>query len=47
MSSAKILGFEHHTMKRKIKEALFIQKLNPSLNIQEKSYKLFLFNVPY
>ena len=46
-SNPKILGFEHHTMKRKIKEALFIQKLNPSLNIQEKSYKLFLFNVPY
>ena len=28
-------------MKRKIKEALFIQKLKPNLNVQEKSYKLF------
>ena len=30
--------------RRKIAEALFIQKMKPSLNIQEKSIKLELFN---
>ena len=47
LSTPKILGFEHNVMKRRIKEALFIQKLKPQLNIQEKSYNLFLFNVPH
>ena len=48
LDSPKILTFEHRLMKRRIKEALFIQKLKPSLNIKEKSYyKLFLFDVPY
>ena len=42
----KILTFEHKTFKRRIKEALHIQKIKPKLNIQEKSYKLFLFDVP-
>ena len=44
--SPKILSFEHNTFKRRTKEALSIQKINPKLNIQEKSYKLFLFDVP-
>ena len=39
----KILCFEHNVMKGRIKGALFIQKLKPTLNIKEKSYKLFLF----
>ena len=43
----KILAFEHKTCKRRIKEALFIQKKKPTLNVQEKSYKLFLFDVPH
>ena len=42
----KILAFEHKTVKRRIKEALYIQKLKPKLNVQENSYKLFLFDVP-
>ena len=35
-----IVAFEHHIMKRKIKEPLFIQQRNPTLNKQEKSYNL-------
>ena len=46
LDDPKLLAFEHNFMKRRIKEALFIQKLQPSLNIMEKSYKLFLFDVP-
>lgn len=41
-----ILGFEHYVMKRKVKEALFIQQHSPTLNKQEKSYNLYLFDVP-
>ena len=41
-----ILGCEQQRIKRLIKEALFIQKLRPSLNKQEKSYNLYLFDVP-
>ena len=46
LDSPKILAFEHKTFKRRMKEALHIQKLKPTLNIQELSYKLFLFDVP-
>ena len=46
LNNPKILTFEHNFMKRRIKEALFIQKLKPTLNIMENSYKLFLFDVP-
>ena len=46
IDNPKILAFEHKLCKRKIKEALFIQKKKPKLNVQEKSYKLFLFDVP-
>ena len=46
LDDPKLLAFEHNFMKRRIKEALFIQKLQPSLNIMEKSYKLFLLDVP-
>jgi len=42
----EILAFEQYTMKRRIKEALFIQERGSILNKQEKSYKLFLFDVP-
>ena len=46
LNNPEILAFEHNFMKRRIKEALFIQKLKPTLNIMENSYKLFLFDVP-
>ena len=46
LDEPKILAFEHNIMKRRIKEALFIQELNPTLNKQEKSYNLYLFGVP-
>ena len=46
VDTPKILGCEQHRIKRKIKEALFIQKLRPNLNKQEKSYNLYLFDVP-
>jgi len=46
LEEPKILAFEHYTMKRRIKEALFIQELGPTLNKQEKSYNLYLFGVP-
>ena len=37
-------GYRNNTSRRKIAEALFINKMKPSLNIQEKSVKLELFN---
>ena len=42
----KIIGTEYrkNTMKRKLSEALFIKELNPSLNKQENSVPLKLFN---
>ena len=46
LDEPKILAFEHNLMKRRIKEALFIQELGSTLNKQEKSYNLYLFGVP-
>ena len=42
----RIIGkdYKNITRTRKIAEALFIKKMEPSLNIQEKSIKLELFN---
>ena len=37
-------GFKNHKMKRKISEALLIKKYRPSLNKQENSVPLMLFN---
>ena len=37
-------GYRNNTSRRKIAEALFIKKMKPSLNIQDKSVKLELFN---
>ena len=37
-------GYRKDTMKRKLSEALFIKELNPTLNKQEKSVPLKLFN---
>ena len=37
-------GYGNNTSKRKTAEALFIKKMKTSLNIQEKSVKLELFN---
>ena len=37
-------GFGNNTHKRKINQALMIKRFKPSLNIQEKSFKLQLFN---
>ena len=37
-------GYRKKTMKRKLSEALFIKELNPTLNKQEKSVPLKLFN---
>ena len=37
-------GYRNNTYRRKIAEALFIKKMEPTLNIQEKSVKLELFN---
>ena len=37
-------GYRNNTMKRKLSEALFIKKLKPTLNKQEKSLPLKLFN---
>ena len=45
LETPEILGFEQHTVKRRIKEALFIQERKPSLNKQENAYQLFLFGV--
>ena len=41
---ALIKGFKNHKMKRKISEALFIKKIQPTLNKQENSVSLILFN---
>ena len=45
-SEPEILSFETNKMKRKVLEALWIQELSPSLNIQVNSYKLNLFEIP-
>ena len=37
-------GFQNNTVKRKISEALWIKDLKPTLNRQEKSIELTLFN---
>ena len=37
-------GYRKNTMKRKLPEALFIKELKPTLNKQEKSVPLKLFN---
>ena len=37
-------GFKNHKMKRKISEALLIKKIKPTLNKQENSFPLILFN---
>ena len=37
-------GYRNNTSRRKIAEALFIKKMKPSLNVQDKSVKLELFN---
>ena len=37
-------GYRNNTSRRKIAETLFIKKMKPSLNIQDKSVKLGLFN---
>ena len=37
-------GYRNNTRRRKITEALFIKKMKPFLNIQEKFVKLVLFN---
>ena len=41
----KVLGTNYcSAFKRKISEALFIKQLEPSLNVQEKSIELHLYN---
>jgi len=40
----KILAHDNNWHKLKIKETLFIQKLQPGLNIDKTSYSLYLFN---
>ena len=37
-------GYRNNSSRRKISEALFIKKMKPSVNIQEKSVKFELFN---
>ena len=37
-------GFKNNSFKRKISEALLIKQIKPSLNVQEKSLELKLFN---
>ena len=37
-------GYRNNTSRRKTAEALFIKKMKPSVNIQEKYLKLELFN---
>ena len=39
-----VTGYRNNTMKRKLSEALFIKELKPTLNKQEKSLPLKLFN---
>ena len=41
----EILGCSPYYNKRVIKEALYIQKFNPTLNVQTETKKLLLFNV--
>ena len=40
-----VLASSRYNLKRKIKEALFIQSINPALNTQVEHKKLFLFNI--
>ena len=42
-----VTGYRNNTMKRKLSEALFIKELKPTLNKQEKSLPLKLFNQHY
>ena len=45
MKDFEILSKAHrHSYNRKITEALFIKKFKPTLNTQEKSFPLKLFN---
>ena len=37
-------GYRKNALRRKIAEALLVKKLKPTLNIQEKSISLKLFN---
>ena len=37
-------GYRNNIRRRKIADALFIKKMKPSLNIQDKSLELELFN---
>ena len=37
-------GFKNKSFKRKVSEALLIKQIKPSLNVQEKSMELKLFN---
>ena len=37
-------GFKNNSFKRKVSEALLIKQIKPSLNVQEKSIELKLFN---
>ena len=45
-NSFKIIGneFKNNSFKRKISDALLIKQIKPSLNVQEKSIELKLFN---
>ena len=38
------MGYRKNTMKKRLSAALFIKELNPTLNKQEKSVPLKLFN---
>ena len=45
-NSFKIIGngFENNSFKRKVSETLLIKQIKPSMNVQEKSIELKLFN---
>ena len=45
-NSFKIIGngFKNNSFKQKVSEALLIKQIKPSLNVQEKSIELKLFN---
>ena len=45
-NSFKIIGngFKNNSFKRKVSKALLIKQIKPSLNVQEKSIELKLFN---
>ena len=43
-NNCTILGFSNQWRKRLIKESLYIEKFNPSINIEKKSIPLYLFN---